>query len=132
MAELYDKAREAAERLNMGDFFQKHELEIFDRLERYCADNGDDVAFIAESLPPIASLIHLAGSLRNYRRAQEWIRQDLPDAEPSAVLSALILLYVTAKALDRFANDAERQAAWIHIRDRIERWLIQSSEPVAV
>jgi hypothetical protein len=120
LVQLHEKAAEAAERLGLGASLLKHESALFERLERCSAETTDDLLFVAESLPPIAGLVHFGGTLSSYRNAENWIRAAVPDAEPGSILSALVLLYLTDRALRCFSAEPTRAATWNHIRNRIE------------
>ena len=66
-----------------------------------------DMIFIAESLPIISAVIQVGSKLDNYRKAKEWVRGKLPDADPVSVLAALTFLYIVEMGREEYENSTE-------------------------
>lgn len=85
-------------------FIQKHQEEIFDKLEHlYTNEERDhEFAFIAASLPLISGVIHVGSKVDDYREATRWIKEDknMPNADPASVLSALTFIYLVDRGVD--------------------------------
>jgi hypothetical protein len=115
-----EKARQVVEEeLKIKDFIEKHESDIYARLEECdvremdakargdLEDNEVDVIFMSESLPFISGIIHVGSSLKNFNNGIDWVRKNLPDADAVAVLSALTFLYIVQRGSENARKGAD-------------------------
>lgn len=122
-------SEEAVELLQIDDFINTQKGEIFERLEagyRSTMNRPEaDLLFIAESLPLISAIVNVGSTLNNFRQAVEWVKKELPYAEPVSALSALTFIFIVYKghkaALD--SGDEEKMKVWTKMRERVEALL---------
>ena len=70
--------------------------------------------FIAASLPLAAAIIHVGSTLDNFRRANEWVKECLPNSDPVSILSTLVLIYAVRKGWEDAAksDDDSKKMMW--------------------
>jgi hypothetical protein len=115
----FEKSEQAVEsQLKVDRFIQDHRLTIFEKLEEnYCSVRSQSQAqlmFIAASLPLAAAIIHVGSTLDNFRRANEWVKESLPDSDPVSILSTLVLIYAVRKGWEEAAEseDDSKKMMW--------------------
>jgi len=118
MAE-FEKAQQAVEeQLNADGFIDSQKRTIFEKLEEnYLSVKDQDQAqlmFIAASLPLAAAVIHVGTTLEDFRRANKWVKESLPDADPVSILSTLTLIYIVNKGWQDAAGsgDEHKKMVW--------------------
>src|SRR3990172_2887136 len=113
MADLERAAEAVEKRLKAGRFIEGHKGIIFEKLEdnyRRVKDRDQaQLMFFATSLPLAGSIIQLGTTAEDFRRANEWVRESLPDADPVAILSTLTLIYVVNKGWEEAAASDDDQ-----------------------
>jgi len=126
MADLERAAEAVEKRLKAGRFIESHKAIILGKVEdNYRRVKDGDQAqlmFFATSLPLAGSIIQLGTTAEDFRRANEWVRESLPDADPVAILSTLTLIYVVNKGWDEAtaSDDDEKKIIWNEMAELVQ------------
>lgn len=84
---------------------------------------SSDMIFIAESLPIIHGIIHVAISRQSLSQAIKWIREYWGETANSLiVLSALVFTYVADKGVADTTSDEKRAETWRRIAKRVQKF----------
>ena len=151
--DVYKDAKIAVEqklKINTDDnhFIDEHWDEIEKRVldvETRVADmgKGGNVIFVAECLPFVAGIVHVASTLDNFRTAKDWVKAVLPEPDAVSVLAALTFLYLVEKGKEEGKKlaegdpeklekaDPEKLKKWESIRQRVDSLLQPPKPPTA-
>jgi hypothetical protein len=130
---MLESAKEAVNLLGLETFIKDNKGPIYKQLEE-CDERVEagtsgldpNAAFIAQSLHMINGVILVGSSRANFDRAAAWVRDLHAHAEPTSLLSTLVLVYVVDQGW-RDANDSDdeaRKARWNEIHQRAN-WLYE-------
>lgn len=119
--------------LKIDDFIDKHEEQIFTKLEE-CDQNimtalekgqidqsQDFVMFMCQALPLISSIIQIGSSLKALNEATDKIREKLSDIDAVSVLSALTFAYIVEVKVWGEFKSSEKEKQWNRIRNRVQK-----------
>jgi hypothetical protein len=134
---MLESAQEAVKLLGLEDFINDNKVPIYKQLEdcdervKVGPDGLDpDAAFIAQSLHMISGVIHVGSTRANFDEAASWVKRPDIHAEPTSLLSTLVLFYVVYQGWQdaNASSDETKKARWNSIYQRA-KWLYEKRKP---
>jgi hypothetical protein len=137
---MLKNAEEAVRLLGLEGFIKDNKAPIYQQLED-CDERvkvgpsglDPDASFIAQSLHMIGGVIHVGSTRAHFDEAAVWVKRPHAHAEPTSLLSTLVLVYVVDQGWRdaNASNDEAKKVRWNSIHRRAE-WLCEKQEPKCV
>ena len=134
---LWVKARYAVDEvLKAREFIDSYKGQIQAKLEasyRRAVDPAagrGEVMFVAEALPMMGAIVHLATTPESFENASRWAQDQFPGANPASALAALTLIYIVdlGDSEVRAIGEPGRRGLWAGMRSTLSR-LLESGQP---
>ncbi len=114
-------------KLKIKDFIERHSDEILDELEISAEKARQDVEFLADAFPTVASVVHVGSKRNDYLNTLQWAKGkvDTPDAD--SAITALTFLYLVHRGLSERAHDSAKLETWNTIKSWVNALLGQNT-----
>jgi hypothetical protein len=116
--------------LKIRDFIELHSDEILTALEKSAEKVDEEVEFLADAFPIVASVIHVGSRRDDYIKALEWAEGKLATSDKSdadSAITALTFLYLVHRGLAERSGDSAKSELWKKIKNRVDALLEQDA-----